>query len=405
MTLRATRRASLIGLAATVLVLSGAAAAQQKVPFRGTTPVAPQGIPAVPLPDKPVEYHTAEGQDIRVVVVAKGIPHPWSLAFLPDGVMLVTERGGRLRIIRNGVLDPQPVAGVPEVRAQGLSGLMDIALHPRFAENHFVYLSYTKPLPEDKQTLAVARGTWNGSALTDVKDVFVATAAGGASRLAFAKDGTLYMTTGGGGGDGAQDPNSHAGKVLRLRDDGTVPPDNPFVGKAGYKPEVFSLGHRNSIGLAIHPGTGEVWQNENGPNGGDEINIIRAGRNYGWPIVSYGRTYPGPRQSEQPWQKQFEQPVVFWVPSIAISGMAFYTGNKLPKWKGDVFVGGMRTGEIPGTGHLERILFNENMEELRRESLLVDMRQRIRDVRQGPDELLYLLTDENNGAVLRIEPK
>jgi glucose/arabinose dehydrogenase len=164
------------------------------------------------------------------------------------------------------------------------------------------------------------------------------------------------------------------------------------------------MGHRNSLGLAIHPATGDVWQNENGPNGGDEINIIRPGRNYGWPLVSYGRTYPGPRQSEQPWQRGFEQPTVFWVPSIAISGMAFYTGNQLPKWKGDVFVGGMRTGEIPGTGHLERILFNENMEELRRESLLGDLRQRIRDVRQGPDELIYLLTDAEDGAVLRIEP-
>jgi glucose/arabinose dehydrogenase len=393
-------------LAPLAILLTTVVTAQQRVPFRGTTPVAPQGIPPVPLPEKPVDYHTAEGQDIRVTVVAKGMSHPWSLAFLPDGSMLVTERPGRLRIIRNGVLDPQPVAGVPAVRAMGLSGLMDVVLHPRFAENRFVYLTYTKPVGDDKSTLALARGTWNGSALTDVRDVFVAAmGTGGASRIAFGHDGTLFMTTGGGGGEGAQDFNSHAGKVLRLRDDGGAPSDNPFVGRAGYKPEVYSLGHRNSIGLAIHPATGDVWQNENGPNGGDEINIIRPGRNYGWPIVSYGRTYPGPRQSEQPWQKGFEQPVVFWVPSIAISGMAFYTGNQLPKWKGDVFVGGMRTGEIPGTGHLERILFNENMEELRRESLLTDLRQRIRDVRQGPDELLYLLTDDNtNGAVLRIQP-
>jgi glucose/arabinose dehydrogenase len=379
--------------------------AQQKVPFRGTTPVAPQGIQPVPLPEKPVAYHTAEGQDIRVSVVAKGMSHPWSLAFLPDGSMLVTERPGRLRIVRNGVLDPTPVAGVPAVRAMGLNGLLDVALHPRFADNHFVYLTYTKPLADDKATLALARGVWNGSALTEVKDIFVAVGTSGASRIAFGRDGILFMTTGGGGGDGAQDANSHAGKVLRLRDDGSVPPDNPFVGQAGHKPEVYSMGHRNSLGLAIHPVSGDVWQNENGPNGGDEINIIRAGRNYGWPIVSYGRTYPGPRQSEQPWQRGFEQPIVFWVPSIAISGMAFYTGDKLPKWKGDVFVGGMRTGEIPGTGHLERILFNENMEELRRESLLTDLRQRIRDVRQGPDQFLYLLTDDNdNGAVLKIEP-
>jgi len=381
-------------------------AAQQRVPFRNNIPVAPQGIPPVPLPEKPLEFHTAEGQDIRVVVVARGLVHPWSLAFLPDGGLLVTERPGRLRIVRDGVLDRRPLAGVPTVRAMGLSGLMDVALHPRFAENHYVYLTYTKPVGDEQATLALARGRFEGAALTDVRDIFVASpGTGGASRIAFGLDGSLFMTTGGGGGNGAQDPNSHAGKVLRLRDDGTVPSDNPFVGRAGYKPEVYSLGHRNSLGLAVQPGTGDVWQNENGPNGGDEINIIRPGRNYGWPLVSYGRTYPGPKQSEQPWREAFEQPIVFWVPSIAVSGMTFYTGNRLPKWKGDVFVGGMRTGEIPGTGHLERILFNEKMEELRRESLLAEMRQRIRDVRQGPDELLYLLTDADDGGVLRIEPE
>jgi glucose/arabinose dehydrogenase len=282
---------------------------------------------------------------------------------------------------------------------------MDIALHPRFAENGFVYLTYTKPVASDQTTLALAQAHWNGRALTDVRDVFVAgPGTGGGSRIAFGHDGTLFMTTGGGGGNGAQDPNSHAGKVLRLKDDGGVPSDNPFVGRAGYKPEVYSLGHRNSLGLAVHPRSGDVWQNENGPNGGDEINVIRPGRNYGWPLVSYGRTYPGPWQSQQFWREGFEQPIVVWVPSIAVSGMAFYTGNRLPKWKGDVFVGGLRTGEIPGTGHLERILFNENMEELRREPLLVELRQRIRDVRQGPDELIYLLTDAEEGAVLRIEP-
>jgi glucose/arabinose dehydrogenase len=211
----------------------------------------------------------------------------------------------------------------------------------------------------------------------------------------------LYVTT---AGNGAQDPNSQGGKVLRLKDDGTVPSDNPFAGKAGYKPEIYTLGHRSSLGLAMNPGTGEMWLNENGPNGGDEINILKPGLNYGWPTVSYGRTYPGPWQSERPGHAGFEPPVVYWVPSIAVSGMAFYTGDRLPKWKGDVFVGSLRTGEIPGTGHLERILFNEKMEELRRESLLVDLRQRIRDVRQGSDGLLYVVTDMEEGAVLRIEP-
>jgi glucose/arabinose dehydrogenase len=222
----------------------------------------------------------------------------------------------------------------------------------------------------------------------------------------FGRDNTLYLTTSTNGpGDDPQSLSTQGGKVLRIRDDGSIPPDNPFVKIAGARPEIFTLGHRSALGLALHPGTGEIWQNENGPNGGDEINILHAGLNYGWPLVSLGRTYQGPWQaSKAPTHAGFEPPVVYWTPAIAVSGMTFYTGEKLPKWKGDVFVGSMRTGEIPGTGHLERILFNEKMEELRREALLTDLRQRIRDVRQGPDGLLYVLTDEKEGAVLKIEP-
>jgi glucose/arabinose dehydrogenase len=388
-----------------VVLFSSGGAAQQKVPFRGNTPIAPSGIPRIPLPTEPVIYDTAEGQRIRVVVHASGLSHPWSMAFLPDGVILVTERDGRLRLIRHGILDAKPVEGLPTIRRAGLSGLMDLVLHPQFETNKFVYISYSKPLNEKENATAIARGRWNGTTLTDVADVFVAPAGvGGGARMAFGRDGTLYVTTGGGGGTGAQDPNGLSGKVLRLKDDGTVPSDNPFVGRAGHRPEIYTMGHRNSLGLAVHPGTGEVWQNENGPNGGDEINILKPGANYGWPLVSLGRTYPGPWQSTQFWRDGFEHPVVYWTPSIAVSGMAFYTGDRLAKWKGDVFVGALREGEIPGTGHLQRILFNEQMEELRRESLLQPLRQRIRDVRQGPDGLLYLLTDEDNGAVLRIEP-
>ena len=389
------------------VTLATAVAAQQQVPFRGNDavggiPVAPTGIVVPPLPDGPIEYQTAEGQNIRVVVLARGLNHAWSMAFLPGGDMLITEREGQVRLYREGRLEAEPVEGVPEIRVAGLSGLMDVALHPGFSENNLVYLTYTKPLDDDGVVLTLARGRWNGNALVGVEEIFVTDpGTRGASRIAFAEDGTLYMTT---GGNGAQDPNSHGGKVLRLRDDGSVPDDNPFVGMAGHKPEVFTLGHRNSLGLAVHPGTGEVWQNENGPNGGDEINALKPGANYGWPIISLGRTYPGPWQSEAFWRDGMEQPVVYWMPSIAVSGMAFYNGDALPRWKGDVFVGGLRTGEIPGTGHLERILFNENMEELRRESLLVDLRQRIRDVRQGPDELLYVLTEADDGALLRIEP-
>jgi glucose/arabinose dehydrogenase len=277
---------------------------------------------------------------------------------------------------------------------------MDVALHPQFATNGLLYLTYTKPVADKKQVVAIARAHFDGKALTDVKDIFVSDQAG-TSRIAFGRDGMLYMTT---TGKDPQDPNTTGGKVLRFKDDGSIPGDNPFVGKTGHRPEVYTLGHRSSLGLAVHPGTGEMWENENGPNGGDEINVLKPGLNYGWPLVSYGRTYPGPWQSERPGHAGFEPPVVIWVPAIAVSGMTFYTGDKFPKWKGDLFVGSLRTGEIPGTGHLERILFNEKMEELRRESLLTELRQRIRDVRQGPDGLLYVLTDQKDGAVLRIEP-
>jgi len=360
-----------------------------------------------------------------VSVVTKGLSHPWSVAFLPGGDLLITERVGRLRVVHTkaggAVLDPMPLPGIPTVTSVStMAGLMDIALHPRFAENKWVYISYHKPrgtAPDANgkdfpvASNSILRGTWNGTTLTDIKDVYVSDDVDTEmSRIAFGRDGMLYMTIGGPGTgppaslDRPQHGDDDAGKILRMTDEGKVPPDNPFVGKAGYKPEVYTLGHRSSLGLALHPGTGQMWLNENGPNGGDEINILKPGANYGWPLVSYGRTYPGPWQVERPGHAGFEPPVVLWIPSIAVSGMTFYTGDRLPKWKGDVFVGALRTGEIPGTGHVERILFNEKMEELRRESLLVELRQRIRDVKQGPDGLLYVVTDQNPGAILRIEP-
>jgi len=357
--------------------------------MRGGIPVAPSGLVVPPLPDVPVYYDTAEGQDIRVVVVARGLEQPWSIAFLPGGDLLVSERPGRLRLIRDGQLQAEPVAGVPEVVGGGISsGLFDVVLHPDFAVNRFVYFAYTKPVADEGTRLAIARARWDGDRLTGTEDVFVAR--GGASRLAFGHDGMLYASAG--------------GEVLRLTPDGGIPADNPFVGSDDVRPEVFTLGHRSTIGLAVHPGTGEIWQNENGPNGGDEINVLVPGANYGWPMVSLGRDYQGNWHSERFQQDGYEDPIVYWMPSIAVSGMTFYTGDALPRWKGDVFVGGLRTGEIPGTGHVERILFNQDMQELRRESLLVDLRQRIRDIRMGPDELLYVLTGEDDGAVLRIEP-
>src|SRR5688572_13376497 len=384
----------------------GGARGGQGTGNRGGAP-PPISWPSPPLPDGPMVVETAIQRNIKLFVT-KGLNQPWSMAFLPDGGILITERAGRLRIVRNGVLDPTPIPGVPEVRAQTLAGLMDLALHPRFAENKFVYLTYHKPNPAggNAGVITLARGRWDGTALSEVSDLFSAIPAGNASRIVFGKDGMIYMSVGHGDNNPelAQDPNTLNGKVLRLRDDGTVPADNPFVGRSGHRPEIFTLGHRNPLGLTLNPVTGEIWECENGPNGADEINVLQSGKNYGWPVISYGRFYPGPRVSERPWQEGMEQPLVFWVPAIAISGLTFYTGDKFPSWKNHVFVGGMRTGEVPRSGHLERIDFNDKWEELHREGMLRELQNRIRDVRQGPDGLLYLLTAENDGALIRIEP-
>jgi len=408
------------GLAASfaaALLFSGIVIRAQQPAASATkrAPTAPPPIiwPSPPLADGPIVLDTGIQHQIRLFVT-KGLNQPWSMAFLPDGNILVTERPGRLRIVRKGVLDPNPVAGVPQVQAGGLSGLMDLALHPKFNENKLIYFTYHKPMSASsgdggnrQGMITLARGKWDGAALTGVQDIFSAIPGGNASRIVFGKDGMIYMTVGIGDPPGAyraQDPNDLAGKVLRLRDDGTVPPDNPFAGRAGYRPEIYTMGHRNALGLAVQPDTGAIWECEDGPNGGDEINVLQPGKNYGWPVISYGRFYLGPRVSERPWQEGMEQPLVFWVPAIAISGMTFYTGDKFPNWKNNVFVGGMRQGEVPRSGHLERIDFNEKWEELHRESMLRDLEQRIRDVRQGPDGFLYLLTAENDGALMRMEP-
>jgi aldose sugar dehydrogenase len=380
----------------------------------------PLAIPRATFGDGPWTVEAAEGVKIRMSVVTKGLVNPWSFAWLPDPstplgasgpTMLITERPGRLRLLKNGVLDPTPIGGVPVVKAQRLSGLMDVALHPKFAENHILYLTYNKGREDGMLATVLARGRLEGNSLKDVKDIFIAEpwwdgAGGSASRIVFGRDGMLYMTTGSGGGANfgqGQEKNIHKGKVLRLKDDGTVPPDNPFVKQPEFKPEIYSWGHRNSLALIVHPVTGELWNSENGPNGGDEINIVKAGKNYGWPTVSMGRSYEGP------WQGKFEKdgmegPLVYWMPAIAASGLMIYTGDKFPQWRNNAFIGAMRYGEIPNTGHLQRIVFNEKTEEIRREMLLTEFRQRIRDVKQGPDGFVYLLTDENPGVLLKLEP-
>jgi glucose/arabinose dehydrogenase len=377
-----------------------AALAQRGAPDPGAFP----RLPPLAFPASAQDFERS-GTAFRVVPVVQGLANPWSLTFLPNGDMLVTERPGRLRIVRQGTLDPQPIAGTPEVWATGQGGLLEVLPHPRFSENQLLYLTYSKPC-EKGATTALRRGRFDGRALIDSKDLFVADNCNTGnphfgSKLAFGRDGSLYMTVGERGDrNRAQNTASHGGKVLRLTEDGTPPPDNPFVGKDGYKPEIFTYGNRNPQGLAIHPETGEVWANEHGPQGGDELNILRAGKNYGWPVASYGREY-GPNGvsiSEHPSKEGIEEPILTWLPSIGISGMIFYTGDRFPLWKNNIFVGG-----LSGLA-LHRLAFNEKGGLMGREALLTDMRQRIRDVRQGPDGNIYLVTDANPGGVLRIEP-
>ena len=364
-------------------------------------------MPPKVLPASAFVIDTAEQGQVRVTPI-RGLVRPWTLVFLPNGDMLVTEKPGRLRILRNGKVDPTPISGVPTVLGQGTGGLMGVALHPRFAENRLVYLSYTKPMPGGGHTPALSRGRLEGMALQDVKEILVTDTPGmGPSAQApilFGRDGFLYMAVGGANDQIAQRGDSHQGKMLRLRDDGTPAPNNPFSGKPGFKADIYSIGHRNMIGLTIHPATGQIWENENGPLGGDEVNILKPGANYGWPLVSLGRQYSGARVSERYQLEGLEDPVLHWTPSIAISGMTFYTGDRFPNWKNNLFVGGLQFGRIQGTGQMHRIVFNENWEELRREAFFTDLRQRIRDVKQGPDGLLYVLTDEEDGAILRLEP-
>jgi glucose/arabinose dehydrogenase len=371
---------------------------------------------------------------IRVVTVASGLDRPWHMAFLPDNrTMLVTETPGRLRIVRGGALDPQPVSGWPAATLQAQS-LNSVLVHPRFTQNHFVYLSYSKKNAQGNTTIALARGRLEDPGLTDVHDVFVADAwqPGGAlaGRAAFGPDGMVYLTV----GDRdrfvttddntarilAQDLGSDVGKVLRLRDDGSIPPDNPFVGRAGAKPEIYTYGHRNVFGLAWHPETGELWACEIGPMGGDELNVLLPGRNYGWPLVSLGKIYNGHLASEQSWYRPgMEMPVMFWMPAISPSSLMFYTGEKFPAWKGHLFVGAL-SGQ-----QLLRVAFNQPPPQVeRRESLLTQLDVRVRDVRQGPDGYVYVATERAedviglpnplpgqrpgpggpHGSVLRIEP-
>jgi len=378
------------------------------------TPASGEPAPSAQIVD-------VQGGKIRVVTVAEGLLHPWSLGFLPDGHTLLVAEGGRVRAIRDGRLAAEPVWTVPSgTSAANNDGLKWLAVHPRFAENQRVYLSY--PISGERgTTLAVAYGRLDGPKLVDVRQIFVAdaweTSGNMGGKLLFAPDDTLYVTVGDrdrlcctGTEDNslrlkAQDLGNHVGKTLRIRDDGGVPANNPFVGRAGAKPEIFTYGHRNGYGLAFHPVTGELWQAEIGPMGGDEVNILLAGHNYGWPLVSMGRNYTGSLVSEQWYHREgMDDPRMFWVPSISPSSLAFYSGDKFPRWQGSMLVGALNGFSV------QRVSFGQPSQAERREPLLRSLNIRIRDVQQSPDGFIYVATElrsggtATDGTVLRLEP-
>jgi glucose/arabinose dehydrogenase len=354
---------------------------------------------------------TAHGQAVKPVTLARGLAHPWGLAFLPgsdnDMRMLVTERPGRLRVVHaRGAIGP-PVSGVPEVDAVGEGGLLDVALDPRFSENGWIYLSYVEPVAGGTNSTVVARARLDVDGLqgrlSELQVLFrqrpkVASSVHFGSRLLFARDGRLFVSLGEGGQrDDAQTLGNHHGKLVRIEPDGRAPADNPFVGRAGALPEIWSYGHRNVQGLAFHPQTGELWADEHGPQGGDELNVIEPGHNYGWPVITYGTEYGSGRKiGEGHARPGMDQPIVHWTPAIAPSGMSFLTSDRYPGWKGDLFIGALR-------GRTLLRLQIDGRRVVRQERLLQDFDERIRDVRQGPDGWLYLLTDSADGRIVRLE--
>jgi glucose/arabinose dehydrogenase len=362
------------------------------------TPEPVRGLPPPPQPAKLVQ------SGYKVTEIARGLDHPWSMAFLPDGSMLVTERVGRLRLIKSGTLLPEPIGGVPTVHTGSQAGLFDIVLHPNFAQNQIVYLTYAAGTRAANDT-QVARARFDGRVLQDLQVIFKAmplkdTDNHYGGRLAFLPDGTFALTIGEGFEyrEQAKDLTSDLGKIVRLNEDGTVPRDNPFVGRASVRPEIFSWGHRNEQGLIFDAQSGRLYETEHGPRGGDELNIIVAGRNYGWPVITYGMDYSGAYVSPYTQRPGLEQPVIYWTPSIAPSGLAIYRGGQFPAWRGDLFVGAL------AFKHLRRIHLDERGNVVYQEQLLNDLHWRIRDVRVAPDGNLYVCTDETDGRVLKLEP-
>lgn len=367
------------------------------------------GLALTRQPVHAAEIVRSELAELRLDVVTAGLSHPWAMVFLPDGKMLVTERGGTLRTVTADGRISEPISGVPPVDARGQGGLLGLALHPRFAENRLVYMSFSEPGPGGTNSTAVARGVLSEDArtLTDVTVIFsqqpkVASTLHFGSRLVFDREGRLYVTLGershANVREQAQALDSHLGKIIRINDDGSVPQDNPFLGTQGARPEIWSYGHRNVQGATLHPETGKLWSIEHGPRGGDELNIPEAGRNYGWPVISYGVNYDGsPVGSGKSAMPGMEQPVYQWTPVIAPGNMTFYTGEAIPQWRGNLLIAGLRARALVRLElSAERVVHEER--------LLNRFGQRIRDVVQGPEGAVYLLTDEDPGAILKLSP-
>lgn len=370
----------------------------------GMSPVGLTGRGGYPLPDLPAVFPTYEGY-VQVSVVARGIDRPWSLLILPDGEMLVSQRySNEIRAIRDGVLDETPVAGLPEMQR-----LLDVVAHPDFEENRLIYFDFAREVGQETH-MVLARGRYEGDVLTDVEELYESgPAVAGGSRMAFAPDGTIYITASGVRGRvPGLDPrtlDTIYGKVIRLNDDGSVPQDNPFVGRADALPEIYSYGHRDQFGLAPHPETGRMFHVELGPYGGDKVQILEPGGDYGWPDFGYGRENDSSPMGD-PRTPGIEQALLVWLPGITPSGLLFYTGGAFPAWQGNLLTGSVVRGRVNGASGVERVVFNdtERLWEVRRETILPELKQRIRDVRQGPDGLIYILTEEEDGAVLRVEP-
>ena len=403
-----------LALAAALAVgVSGSAAAQRAQP--------------TPIGEGPWDLETETGT-VHVSVLTSDLQSPWSLVFLPDGDMLLTERPGRLRVIRDGKLDPAPIEGVPALINASIGGLMGLALHPDFEENRLIYFAYTKPHPDNDAltSLAVARARWDGGpSLADVEDIFVAKdwyssemaannnrccgqgpASGSyGARIAFDDENRLYITSGDRNwGEKAQDPQSHLGKIIRVNDDGSIPDDNPYVGKDGYLPELYTMGHRNPTGLRFDPETGVLWSTEFGPRGGDELNRIEAGANYGWMLITQGEHYDGAEKAlGSSGIEGYVDPVTAWPPSGNPGNVIVYRGDLFPEWQGDVFVAAMSR-----PGALVRVILDDDGRFVREERLLTEIGQRYRDVVEAPDGRIFVLTEASPmaspGAIIVLEP-